>query len=98
MTWEEKFEGLQLLHSDISLRMRVPGNWFVSHVGVEIKDGGILGGVCGNGSIPQEAVEDHWKRMTELKPGQYIVLDAYKDTRHVVKWNGFMWKPVVEEK
>jgi hypothetical protein len=97
MTWEEKFEALQALSKDISLKMRFPGNWYVSQTSVERKRGGFLGGGVGNGKTPQEAVEDDWKNKTELESGEYLVIDAYKPTRRAVEWNGFMWQDVKED-
>lgn len=97
MTWEEKLAALTSLKSDISLKMRVPGDWYVFHIGVDIKRGGFLSSRCGNGTTPQEAVEDHWKLKTELEEEEYIVLDAgNKEKRRAVKWNGYMWADIVE--
>ncbi len=40
--WEQKFAALQAISSDISLRMRRPGNWYVSMRGVEVGGNGLL--------------------------------------------------------
>lgn len=93
MTWEQMFEACKALEANICLRMRQPGDWYVEQ-SIEIKDGPFLGSIFGNGTMPQEAVEDHWRKLTELKPEQYIVINARKDSRQAVKWNGYMWESV----
>lgn len=95
MTWEEKLDALNSL-SDCELKMRKPGDWHVLQVSTDIKKGGLLHGSCGNGATPQEAVENHWEIMTNLKPSEYLVLDAMGDRRKAVEWSGFMWKEVPE--
>jgi hypothetical protein len=93
MTWEQKLQALQAL-SDVSLRMRKPGDWYVDSR-MEIKDGPVLVGAYGNGKTPQAAVEDHWQQyaLLPLDKGP-IVVDAMRDSRRHVRWNGFMWQDV----
>ena len=67
MNWEQKLEALNAL-AECSLKMRDPGNWYVSQ-SVEVKVGAMLVGRYGNGESPQEAVEDNWRQLTELNPG-----------------------------
>lgn len=98
MDWQTKAAALNALAA-ISIKFRKPGDWYVSQQ-VEIKDGPILRGDYGNGATPQEAIEDHWERLTELEPGQYLVgrefLDGRTHRRKAVRWNGFMWEDVNE--
>ena len=100
MHWETKLQALNAL-SECSLKMRGPGDWYVSQ-SAEIKDKCVLKSVCGNGLDPESAVCDHWEQMTKLKPHEYVVSrhewegETYK--RAAVRWNGFMWDHVVEEK
>jgi len=96
MTWEEKLEACKGL-SEVSLEMRCPGDWYVVHIRVDIKEGGMLKSVCGNGTTPELAVLDHWRILTELQLGQYIVVGAMRENRRVVTWNGYMWKNIIEE-
>lgn len=97
MTWEQKLQALQEL-GECSLRMREPGNWYVSQTSVDIKEGSLLGGGYGNGATPEQAVNDHWERKTNLKPNQYLVINAFSDKRRAVRWSGFMWASVTEAK
>jgi hypothetical protein len=94
MTTDEKFDAIKALARAV-LEMRVPGDWYVSQQGVEItSDGaGILRGFWGGGATPQEAIEDHWRQMTEgLKPSEYLVTHAMStpDRKHH-RWNGYRW-------
>jgi hypothetical protein len=95
MTWEEKLSALQVL-CDTSLRMRKPGDWYVSATGREIggDDTGMLTGLYGNGPTPQAAVEDDWKQMTELPVRRYIVIGAMGPNRKHFRWAGYMWREV----
>lgn len=91
---EQKFEAVQCL-ARASLMMREPGNWYVSQ-SVEVKNGSMLEGRYGNGKTPEEAIQDHWEQLTELDPGEYIVINAASDNRKAVRWNGYMWSEVDE--
>jgi hypothetical protein len=105
---KEKMEALSSLDEDISLKYRSidyivdfpPSkkleSWYV-YQSVEIKKGGVLCSVSGNGNTPEEAIEDHWRKLTELKMGEYVIVCAGTPNRKAVKWNGFMWKPVAEK-
>lgn len=92
MTWEQKFEAIQALGS-ACLRMRSPGDWYVSQSGVEVRRGPFLESRYGNGVTPQAAVSDHWDKLTtlDLAGDEVIVLDAMRDTRRHVRWNGYRW-------
>lgn len=94
MTWEQKLQAAQSI-GECSLKMRVPGNWYVSQSGVERKEGGCLssGGGC-NGATPEVAVDEFWNWLSD--PKFYVVINAYGETRRTVKWNGFMWQDVRE--
>jgi hypothetical protein len=98
MAWEQMAQAILALNGweNMTLHLREDGSWYVSDA-TEIRDGGCLVGVSGNGSTPQEAIEDHWYQLTDLETGQYIVLRAMKENRRAVKWNGFMWADVNEE-
>lgn len=88
MTWEQKLMALQMI-ADTSLRMRKPGDWYVSTVGRDIGGNGILVGSYGNGATPQLAVEDDWRLMVETIPRDlYIATPKGK-----FRWAGFMWAP-----
>ncbi len=92
MTWEQKLQAAQAL-GECSLKMRVPGNWYVSCSRIERKEGGCLssGGGCA-GATPESAVDEFWSWLTDSKYS--IIVGAYTDTRRAVTWNGFMWQDV----
>lgn len=96
MNWEQKLYALNAL-AEAKLLMRKPGDWYVSQ-SAEIKNGAVLEGSYGNVASPEEAVEDHWETLTRLAPGQYIVVRAFRDDRKAVRWNGFMWEAVIEDR
>jgi hypothetical protein len=94
MTWEQKLQALNAL-AECRLIMREPGRWYVNQH-IEIKDGGVLGSVSGNGENPIEAVNSHWDKVTNLPDRQYIVCNAYGGQRTAFRWAGFMWRAVDE--
>ena len=97
MDYEQKALALCALGwSQFEIKIRGPRDWYASCAG-EIKDGGVLRSTMGNGATPEIAVLDLWTQVTTLEPGQYIVTRAFTDARTAVKWNGFMWEPVVEK-
>jgi hypothetical protein len=100
LTWEQKAQALQALvgWSNFALKMRDIGNWYVQTTGLELKKGVCLSGSCVHAQDPQQAVALTWKWATELEPDTYLVVNAYRDNRRAVRWNGFMWEDVVEEK
>lgn len=91
-TWEEKLEILQAAGgTDISPIMRRPGDWYCG--GMSIVNGGFLVGGGGNGTTPQEAVEDAFHHYCE--EGHVIkIYSPDKKSSGYIKWNGFMWKEV----
>jgi len=94
MKWEQKLQALQSL-AITSIRMRSPGNWYVSH-SIEVKDGSLLKGTYGEGKNPQEAILNDWNLLTNLREDQYLVINAMSKDRKAIKWNGFMWDKVYE--
>lgn len=105
MDWQQKAEALAGL-GEFSIIFRERQNrigsacaWYAGCAKVEIKDNGIMRGGWGNGNTPQEAIEDYWRYLTELKPHEYVLVRAYDDAqRRAVRWNGFMWADVQEPK
>lgn len=101
MDWQQKAEALSGL-TDLAIcfrekRDRIGGHepWYVLQK-IDIKDGSCLHGAYGNGATPQEAIEDHWKRLVdELPPDKYLIA-RWADKRRAVRWNGFMWQDVPE--
>lgn len=91
MNWQQKAEALNAL-SEISLKIRHAGDWYVNQsVEVGGDDSAVVVGTYGNGTTPEVAIEDHWKRLCdELPSNQYLVIGRANERRHV-RWNGFMW-------
>jgi len=93
MNSDQKMAALDAI-AECSLKMRKPGDWYVDQ-NTEIKRAGILHGEYGNGSTPQEAIDDHFRLIAES--GEPIVTNAYGGPRRKVhKWNGYMWERVRE--
>lgn len=92
MTWEEKLAALQALDSGAHVRMRKPGDWYVSWR-PNVREDHFLVGEYGNGNSPQAAVESHWDKITNLPADKWLVFDNYTGRRSV-RWNGFMWQDV----
>lgn len=84
MTWEQKFAAIKAIARSATVEMRKPGDWYVG-AGMEHADGSsFLIGNYGNGSTPEEAVEDHWRLYGDGTP--FKVRDSW------FRWNGFMWE------
>lgn len=100
MDFQQKTAALNAL-VELSIKFRKPGDWYVSQQ-VDVKDGGILRTEYGNGCTPEEAILDHWERLTTIKHPLYLVgrtfFDGRVETRKAVRWNGFMWEHVQEPK
>lgn len=94
MDWQQKLAAIQAFAGsyDTSLKMRAPGDWYVA-CAMSIGDAGLLSGKYGNGTTPQEAVEEHWRIYSSLPRNRYAV---NKDNIRA-RWNGFMWETVTEE-
>lgn len=89
MNWEQKMLALRALGgSDATLCIRGEGDWYCRVPGVEIKDGAILRSVRGDGSTPEEAVNDCWDNIA----GRELVTNATGPDRASHRWNGFMWE------
>ena len=92
LTTEAKWGAILNLTPAATLIRRCHGNWYVNAPGREIKRGAILDGAYGNGTTPDEAVDNDWKAITELAPGETIILDSMKPTRRSVEWTGSGWR------
>lgn len=95
MNTQQKAEALNAL-AEISVMIRKANDWYVSQ-SVEVKNGNILEGEYGNGTTPDEAIENHWlKLVDDLPANKYLVLGAYGENRKAVKWNGYRWEDYPE--
>lgn len=93
MTWEEKIQALQAI-AECTLRMRKPGNWYVSF-NAGIGGDGFIRGDYGNGKNPEEAVIAHWDIFTTNLPSdRYIIVNGNYKGEKRVRWNGFMWEDI----
>ena len=98
MDWQQKALALQLLvgWQNFSIKMRCVKNWYVRIKGLQRKEKSMLSSGWSQGITPQDAVEQYWEWATGS--GHYLVLNSYAADRRAVKWNGFMWEDVTEEK
>lgn len=94
LTVDQKFEILQQI-SDLSLKMRSPGSWYVDCPKRYIGGDGFLRGAFGNGKTPQEAIENDFSQIVTYLPNdRYIVIDDSVGKRKNYKFNGYIWKEV----
>lgn len=97
MNWEQKLLALQAIAFALgcSLKMRSPGDWYVSLDGIDIKKGNMLIGAYGNGSNPEEAVNATWDRyVTNISAEECVAITTLTNDgrkRRYVRWNGYMW-------
>lgn len=87
MTWEQQIQALKAL-GECSLKMRFPGDWYVSLLGVSRVEGAMLSGSGTRGKNPEEAVENYWAWATD--PHHHLRVSPSRN----VTWNGFMWADV----
>lgn len=96
MDWQQKAAALNSL-SQIELHIRKAGDWYVSQR-VETGGNGMLLSDYGNGKTPEEAIEDHWRKIvTELPPDRYLVTNAMGNTRKHWRWNECIWKELYQK-
>ena len=93
MDYQQKFAAINAV-CEAHLCMRKPNDWYVNQP-ADIKDGSVLVGEYGNGSTPQEAIENHSDIFTKLLHNKYIV-SGNGACRKAVRWNGFMWDVVIK--
>lgn len=92
MNWEQKLETMMALGA-CELIMRKPGDWYVNQ-DVSLQDGRLLVSEYGNGTTPQEAVENHFDGLAlGSSPKKYLVIRDDGGRRHVY-WNGYRWVDV----
>jgi len=87
MTYEEKFAAINAL-CEASVKMRKPGDWYVQPTSF-LGGRGFTECTYGEGSTPQEAIEDHWEKISNA---HYPLYAAAGDKHY--EWDGFMWKEV----
>lgn len=97
MNWEQKLDAITAISHDVSLRMRSPGNWYVSASGVSVSEKCFLVGAYGNGATPEEAVLHHWEQWAAVGPNNsehpYLVIEPlFGGPRRHVFWNGYSWR------
>jgi len=99
LSWEEKFEAMKELCGDfaICLRMRQPGDWYVSATGRHVasdRPGDGQSSVYGNGKTPEEAVTDDWRKLVERLPNGYFITVQTGSLIRRLRWTGSFWKDV----
>lgn len=98
MEWYQKFTAILALGPSACLRMRGDGSWYVADGHIEVHEGSMLSSPTQAGGTPEAAVNEAWQQLTDLKPGQYLVIHVMTDERRAFRWNGFMWQDVKEAK
>jgi len=93
MNWEQKFQALMAICPEVSLKMRKPGDWFVSIPWVSRREGSVLSSGCDSAKSPEEAVAQRFEWATNPK---FYLVTTVNSCRRAVKWNGFMWADVDE--
>jgi hypothetical protein len=89
MTWEEKFEAMNGLAGRCALHMRSAGDWYVT-TGAGVVGDGLYRSIIGDGTSPEEAVEDWWQvAVTNLATNRSLQTPDGN-----FRWGGFMWKKV----
>ena len=68
--------GLELEVKERKVEVGSENRYYACFVRTEVKDGGLLRGEFGNGSTPEEAIDNYAKEI-EIKT---IVVNAYSDT------------------
>ena len=71
--------------------------WYIEQ-DVQVSSNSHLTSISGNGSTIEEAIEDHWKQLTQLNKNDYIVANACTNAskRVAVRWNKYLWAPVYD--
>lgn len=89
MTWEEKIMAMRALGGDVCLRMRKPGDWYVSDQIEAVEREIFLAWSTQRAPTPEQAVHEAW--------------DAYTAPNVIVKckgrysrWAGYMWQDITE--
>lgn len=92
--YEQYFHAMKSLGINPSVMMRRPGDWYVYLPGVEIGGNGMLTRVKGDGNSPATAITCAWQTIENLKAPLRIIINAMRNNRREVRWNGFMWEDV----
>lgn len=72
------------------------GKTIGASIQAEIKQESTLCSICGYGLKANTAIAALFRQLTEVKSGEYIVVDAGTEKRRAVKWNGSFWKSQYE--
>lgn len=93
MTYEQMFLAVKAICPDVALHCRAEGNWYVLCPGLEIGGRSVLTGAVGNGSTPENAIQDLWTSLVRaLSADRFLVVRATRDDRRHYRWAGFMWQ------
>lgn len=103
-TWEaggrpsdlEVVQRLDALDARLRIFLCTDGKTIGVSSDAEIKDGGTLGSSQGYGDTVAEALYAHYRVLTELPVGQYVIVGRGASRRTAVRWNGGAWKQVHE--
>lgn len=98
LNWIQKALAMQSLVGwyNFAFKLRPDGSWYIQHTGLHRRENHALSGGCQSADSPEEAMNDCWVWAT--CPRYYLVLAGGGTDRRAVKWNGFMWEDVSEER
>lgn len=94
MTIIDKMDALCGLDRDAHIDFSPYTRKFYVSLKVEIGDGAVLCSPAEHRDSPADAIEAMWARLINLKPDEFIVIDAMNEKRREIRWVGFMWKDV----
>jgi hypothetical protein len=89
MTTIEKMKAMNAAFK-VRIGLNINDQWYAS--GPEQGGDGMLRGMSGRGSSPEEAIDDLWNQIVTMASDRHLRLD---DDRRV-RWNGFMWETAYE--
>lgn len=93
MTVQQKFQAIQALDRDVSLRLSDEGRWYVSgHI--DQSDGRVRGGGPVWCDTPEKAIHEWWAHNAEnLAAEKHLVVYRGPNRPELrVRWNGYMWE------
>jgi hypothetical protein len=91
MNTREKFEAIQALDPDVSIKLATNGKWYVS-AKISISDGQFVTSVCCHENNMESTIDAYWEKITALlAPDEKLVISSFGKDKYYT-WNGFMWK------
>ena len=91
MNYEEKLAAIKLLNSSASVKMRSPGDWYLSHSLRILTSSDTYKCPTTSSRGPQEAIEEAWDQLTDgLEDGE-VVHVKIKSEWVAIEWADGKW-------